>query len=223
MAFHYRLPEKEEINLYSINDDKQFSESGICLVKFQLPSKYSKLADYLWSGEWKKADEETDSVMLQVSNKEKRGVLIREDIQNFPCDDLRIIDYLWVYTSKGRFGFSVQKNIYQSLGGTSEYNEKVWDDFGDHVGWRVKESWVYDNEETSEVTFDTVASIRWIYYNEVTFNTTAPMGHLPVNNTRHVAAYHYTFSPLASRLVNCNISGQSVGYKHTQLNPNPNQ
>ncbi|MBO3463092.1 NACHT domain-containing protein [Aetokthonos hydrillicola Thurmond2011] len=43
MAVHYRLPEKEEINIHSINDDRQFSESGIRLAKFQLPSRCSEL------------------------------------------------------------------------------------------------------------------------------------------------------------------------------------
>ena len=157
MAVHYRLPKKEENN-----DDRQFSESGIRLVKFQLPSRYSKLADYLWSGEWKKADEETATVMLQVSKKENenKGYLNRKDIENFPCDDLRIIDELWVYASKGHFGFSVQKNIYQTLDGFGTSKYKVWNDFGDHVGWRVKGS-------------------NWISYGELTFDTRSPKGHLP--------------------------------------------
>ncbi|MBW4591295.1 GUN4 domain-containing protein [Aetokthonos hydrillicola Thurmond2011] len=206
MAVHYRLPEKEEINRYSINDDR------ICLVKFQLPSRYSKLADCLWSGEWKKADEETANLMLQVSKRENQGYLNVKDIENFPCDDLGRIDFLWVYASKGHFGFSVQKNIYQSLGGTSEYNERVWRNYGGRLGWRVKES--------------------WIYYTDVIFDTTAPGGHLPilygtVGSLCHVSSDRYTLlgivgmtqdksermwldvarlvSSLASRLVNCNI------------------
>ncbi|CCQ59603.1 GUN4 domain-containing protein, partial [Crocosphaera watsonii] len=43
---------------------------------------------------------------------------------NFPCEDLRIIDQLWVKYSNGQFGFSVQKQIYMDeLGGTKMYNE----------------------------------------------------------------------------------------------------
>nr|WP_243147621.1 GUN4 domain-containing protein [Scytonema sp. UIC 10036] len=141
MAVHYRLPKEEEINQYSINDDQNFSESGIRLVKFQLPSKYSQLADYLWSGEWKTADEETVKVMLQVAGRERERYLDVRDIENFPCSDLHIIDQLWVYASKGHFGFSVQKKIYQSLGGTREYNEKIWYAFCDSVGWKNKWKW----------------------------------------------------------------------------------
>jgi hypothetical protein len=141
MAVHYRLPFKEEINQSSINDDRLYSKSGIRLVKFQLPSRYSQLANYLWSGEWQKADEETAKVMFKVVNRKSQDDLDVRDIENFPCSDLRIIDQLWVYPSKGHFGFSVQKEIYQSLGGTGEYNDKMWHDFGDRVGWQTRGTW----------------------------------------------------------------------------------
>lgn len=38
--------------------------------------------------------------------------------------------------SQGHFGFSVQLEIYPSLGSTLEYTPKVWEKFGDRVGWR---------------------------------------------------------------------------------------
>jgi predicted NACHT family NTPase len=133
----YRLPTPEERSQHPIKNDQHLRDSGIRLVKFQLPSKYSQLADYLLSGEWRKADEETANVMLKVAGRENQGYLDVQDIENFPCSDLRIIDQLWVSTSKGLFGFSVQKNIYQSLGGTREYNERIWNAFGDRVGWRT--------------------------------------------------------------------------------------
>ena len=49
---------------------------------------------------------------------------------NFPCDDLRTIDQLWVHYSNGKFGFSVQKKIYMDeLGGTRDYDKKIWEEF----------------------------------------------------------------------------------------------
>ncbi|MEC4814957.1 MAG: effector-associated domain EAD1-containing protein [Scytonema sp. PMC 1069.18] len=59
----YRLPTKEERNQYPITDDQPFSDSGIRLVKFQLPTLYSQLTFYLLSGEWRKADKETAKVI----------------------------------------------------------------------------------------------------------------------------------------------------------------
>nr|WP_275527962.1 GUN4 domain-containing protein [Geitlerinema sp. PCC 9228] len=43
---------------------------------------------------------------------------------------------MWLKFSNGKFGFSVQKEIYQQLGGTREFDPEIWDQFGDTVGWR---------------------------------------------------------------------------------------
>ena len=121
---------------------------------------YSELRDLLKAGNWKEADEETRRVMLAVAKREKEGWLRVEDIDNFPCVDLHTIDQLWVKYSDGKFGFSLQKRIYKGLGGTRQYNEEIWEMFGEKVGWK--------NEEGN-----------WLYYRETTFNIKAPEGHLP--------------------------------------------
>lgn len=96
---------------------------------------YTKLRDLLADGKWEEADQETTRAMLQAAGREKEEWLRVGDIDEFPCEDLRTIDRLWKKYSQGRFGFSVQKEIYQSLGGTREYNEEVWDNFCEQVGW----------------------------------------------------------------------------------------
>ncbi len=106
---------------------------------------YTKLRDFLANGEWKEADEETALCMLQVAG-EYLGYLSVEGVDNFPCTDFRTIDQLWVKYSDGKFGFSVQKKIYKSLGGTKKYDREVWEKFGEKVGWRKGDEWVsYDN------------------------------------------------------------------------------
>ncbi|MFM9156775.1 MAG: GUN4 domain-containing protein, partial [Dolichospermum sp.] len=82
-------------------------------LKLDVGMDYSKLRDLLKAGEWKEADEETRRVMLAVAKRENEGSLDVESIDNFPCADLRTIDQLWVKYSDGKFGFSVQKRIYQ--------------------------------------------------------------------------------------------------------------
>ena len=83
----------------------------------KLESKdYSKLENFLDSGDWKEADQETFNLMLKVADREKEGFLDKESIDNFSCPDLRYIDELWVKSSNGRFGFSVQKSIIQKEG-----------------------------------------------------------------------------------------------------------
>jgi eukaryotic-like serine/threonine-protein kinase len=131
---------------------------------------YRKLRDLLAQGKWKEADEETARVMLAVAKREREGWLDVKDINNFPCEDLRTIDQLWVKYSDGKFGFSVQKRIYQGLGGTRQYNSDIWEKFGDKVGWRKrgngdKVGWRKGG--------------NWLYYKDITFDKKAPEGHLP--------------------------------------------
>ncbi|MFM6202731.1 MAG: GUN4 domain-containing protein [Dolichospermum sp.] len=134
-------------------------------LKSDVGMDYRKLRDLLKAGKWKEADEETRRVMLCVGEREREGWLNVESIDNFPCEDLSIIDKLWVKYSDGKFGFSVQKRIYQSFGGTREYNEDIWKKFGDNVGW-IKRGW----------------REKWVYYNDITFDKKAPEGHLPYSS-----------------------------------------
>ncbi|NES04601.1 MAG: protein kinase [Okeania sp. SIO2F4] len=108
---------------------------------------YENLRDLLAAGKWKEADMETGNCMFKLAGLEELGYLSEEDINNFPCEDLRTIDQLWVKYSNGKFGFSVQKQIYQSLGGTTKYDEKVWDAFGDKVGWRPGGEWLFGYDD----------------------------------------------------------------------------
>ena len=111
---------------------------------------YTKLRDLLAAGKWKEADQETAEVMLIAAGRTREGWLDVESIDNFPCEDLRTINQLWLHYSNGKFGFSVQKEIYSSLGGMREYNEEVWKNFSARVGWRKGETWL----SYSDLTFD---------------------------------------------------------------------
>ncbi|MEG4329785.1 serine/threonine-protein kinase [Microcoleus sp. herbarium5] len=128
---------------------------------------YINLRNLLAAGEWKEANKETARVMLKAAGREGKGWLNIESIEKFPCEDLRTIDQLWVKYSNGHFGFSVQKSIYQSLGGTSKYDEKVWEAFADQVGWRK-------NNYTTR-------------YEKLTFSLKAPPAHLPAWSARGYA------------------------------------
>ena len=52
------------------------------------------------------------------------------------------IDRLWMQYSNQKFGIKGQVKIYRDLGGTEEYNEEVWNSFGDRVGWKQGERWL---------------------------------------------------------------------------------
>ena len=155
---------------------------------------YTELRNFLKAGKWKEADRETYLVMLKVVGREDGDFIRDKELFNFPCTDLRTIDQLWVKYSNKRFGFSVQKKIYLEVGGVPDgnFSEEAWENFGVRVGWKVKGS--------------------WIYYLNCTFDTKAPVGHLPVRGHLPVVPRWrggreggQEYSSLASRLVNCNI------------------
>ncbi len=116
-------------------------------------SRYAQLENYLKAQQWKEADEETYRLMITAVGKEEGQWLEPEALRNFPCEDLKAIDGLWVQYSNGHFGFSVQKQIYVECGGTldGEYpSDEVWKKFGDRVGWRKDGNWLsYDELQPS--------------------------------------------------------------------------
>ncbi|MGK7928635.1 MAG: GUN4 domain-containing protein [Spirulina sp.] len=141
--------------------------------------RYQQLEAYLKNEEWEKADYETYRVMLQVVEKAKNLYLDEEDIQNFPCADLRTINDLWLKYSNGHFGFSVQKEIWLEEGGQpGKYDRVIFEKFGDRVSWRKNEEWTLGDIE---------------------YNLGAPRGHLPCGWGLG------GFSSLAQRLVDCRI------------------
>ncbi|MCZ8244393.1 MAG: GUN4 domain-containing protein [Microcystis sp. LE19-131.1A] len=118
---------------------------------------YRNLEDLLKRQQWKEADIITFETMLRICN--RHGFLRVEDIDIFPCEDLQIIDQLWLNYSQEKFGFSIQKQLFDQLNNGQQYNDKLWDDFGLIIGWRK------DNKN--------------IRYDRAIFDINAPRGHLP--------------------------------------------
>jgi hypothetical protein len=136
--------------------------SSSTLISSVTKVNYSKLRDLLAAGKWQDADLETYRAMVEATY---QGLIQNnqfnqdKELDNFPCEDLQIIDQLWVKYSNGKFGFSVQKEIYESLGGTKAKNPDILRKFSDVVGWRQ--------------------GTDWLYYYQLTFNLNASKGHLP--------------------------------------------
>ena len=149
---------------------------------------YTRLRDLLAAQKWKDADYETYLVMLKVLGRKEGDGIRSEELLNFPCTDLRTIDQLWVKYSNGRFGFSVQKKIYLEVGGKPDgnYYEEALKKFGDRVGWRVKST--------------------WIDYGKVTYDTYAPVGHLPWGGIVFLGAIRFYLTYLFSRIQTCKFS-----------------
>ncbi len=157
---------------------------------------YTRLRDLLAAGKWKEADQETLAVMLKAAGKDLENWLTQEDIKNFACTDLRTIDTLWTKYSKGNFGFSVQKEIWQRVGGNpGVFNEEAWFNFGERVGWRTTRH--------HQILFATWTTREWSYYSQISFNQNAPQGHLPRMWDEWRGGVEV--SSIAARLVKCNL------------------
>jgi GUN4-like len=141
------------------------------MLSFEKHIDYSLLRELLKKGNWRKADEETLRVMIRVVNRGERddisiSELSAENFRNFPCAELKTIDSLWVKYSDGKFGFSVQKKIYVECGAMLDGippNYEIWKGFSDRIGWGVSSTYSPP-----------------IRYDQVTYDMSAPKGHLPI-------------------------------------------
>lgn len=118
----------------------------------QASTHYLQLDDLLAARHWEQADRETERIMLAIAQREEEEWLTEEDMGNFPCEHLHCIDQLWLKHSHGKFGFTVQKRIYQNVGGTGNYIPEIWRAFGDRIGWRRQGKWLYSSEIIYDIT-----------------------------------------------------------------------
>ncbi|MGB3138930.1 MAG: GUN4 domain-containing protein [Nodosilinea sp.] len=107
--------------------------------------RYQPLQQLLKTGKLREADEETVRVILQEAGTPDREDLPPDAIRLFPCSVLRVIDRLWTTYTGGRFGFSVQLQLYQAEGGTLEnalaQDTVALNRLGERVGWRRNNQW----------------------------------------------------------------------------------
>ncbi len=95
---------------------------------------YDRLRELLETRQFDRADRETERLMRRIVGVDRQGYFEIDDLENFPSEDLAKIDSLWLENSDGRFGFSVQKRIYNEVG--DEYSQ-----LASRVGWVVGGQW----------------------------------------------------------------------------------
>lgn len=138
--------ELKQFNQQLSNLSERVARSEENLILVADVHKFKKLRDLLAAGDLREADWETIRVIQAIAGEPNLESITPDDIRLFSCDELRVIDSLWTTYSKGRFGFSVQMQIYQSVGGsldsTINQDNKVIEDFGKQVGWRKDDQWL---------------------------------------------------------------------------------
>ncbi|NJK39279.1 MAG: GUN4 domain-containing protein [Oscillatoriales cyanobacterium RM2_1_1] len=184
------LSHLESINLTELQQTterlNQWLDSQTSPVLSEVGIDYNPLADLLTQQEWRAADEFTWQAILTAVDRQQQGWLRVEDIEHFPCTDLRTIDQFWNAYSGQRFGLTTQQQIWESSAG--DYGT-----FCDRIGWREREN--------------------WRYYEDLNFDINAPEGHLPVLIWRKRACYGIGQGTAAEcltsfiyRLTSCNLN-----------------
>lgn len=155
--------ETKMITLFSRLETCNISESESDVELYSTKGvTYIQLRDLLAAGKWKEADQETAIIMLNVAGQQQKGWLNKNDIKQFPCADLLTINQLWLHYSKKHFGWSIQIQLWESVGGKpGDYDYETYKQFGGRVGWYINDQ---DN---------------WLGWDELTFSLDAPKGHLP--------------------------------------------
>ncbi len=119
---------------------------------------YSPLQRYLLNECYEDADRFTSSKLRELAGEKavKRGYVYFSEVESIPSIDLSTLDKLWVVYSRGKFGFTVQAKILDSLGGRYD---KLWP----RIGWKKDGIWTR-------------------YPKAFNWSIEAPNGHMPLVN-----------------------------------------
>lgn len=145
--------------------------NGIIPLKSERNIDYKPLQNLLIEQNFQAADSLTRLKLCELAGEAamQRKWLYFTEVDRFPATDLNTINSLWWLYSEGKFGFSVQRQLWLSL-------EK------DFVKLWLKIGWKKDNHWTQ-------------YPHEFTWDLSAPPGHLPLlNQLRGVQVIKSLFS-----------------------------
>ncbi len=150
--------------LFNSNSDKakEFLQmhfpKGVVPLESERNIDYTQLQILLAKQDFQAADRMTIQKMCEVAGPStvQRKWLYFTEVDNFPIADLQTINKLWLVHSEGKFGFSVQREIWLGQG-------KKWDNLWTKIGWKDGNNWTR-------------------YPNGFTWDLSAPRGHLPLSN-----------------------------------------
>lgn len=131
---------------------------GIVPLRSEAAVDYAPLQRLLAEQNFQAADLLTLQKMCEVvgASAVQRKWLYFTEIEQFPSADLQTLNALWLAHSEGKFGFSVQRELWLGVG-------KNWDQLWSKIGWRSGSLWTR-------------------YPQSFTWNLSAPRGHLPLSN-----------------------------------------
>ncbi|WP_013324766.1 GUN4 domain-containing protein [Gloeothece verrucosa] len=135
-----------------------FFPTGVIPLKSERNIDYQTLQQCLARADFQEADNLTRSLLCELAGEAaiQRKWLYFTEVEQFPSTDLNTLNALWWIHSEGKFGFSVQRRIWQSVG---KDFAKLWP----KIGWKNGNNWTQ-------------------YPDEFIWDLSAPQGHLPLLN-----------------------------------------
>ena len=136
--------------IYDANtpETKEFLEAnfptGVVALASDRDVDYSNLQKLLTQREFEQADVMTMQKLCELAGASavERKWLYFTEVDSLPIADLQTIDKLWRVHSEGKFGFSVQRKIWLSVG--KDFN-KLWP----KIDWKEGNNWTrYPGEFT---------------------------------------------------------------------------
>nr|QUE28932.1 Ycf53 [Madagascaria erythrocladioides] len=122
----------------------------------QFHQYYIELQNLLLHDSFLEADKLTSRMLCLMANVKVRNWLYFSDISNITPKELEMLDNLWKIYSKGKFGFSIQRQIWLN-------NNQNWDVLWQKLGWQKN-------------------NVLCRYPEEFIWTLLAPTGHLPLSN-----------------------------------------
>lgn len=156
----------EAVNAESRPSVVRAAVDPVCLVSAK-GIDYKPLMEQLRVGDFKMADQTTRDVLIEMAGKEamKRGYVYWTEARQLPNEDLATVENLWLHYSDGKFGYTVQKNVWRLQKG-------VFDKFCDKIGWTT----------TDDITGQP-RKRRWFGDSEFLYSLEeAPKAHLPLTS-----------------------------------------
>lgn len=133
-------------------------DSGVVPLRSEQNIDYLPLQRLLAKQSFQAADDLTLNKLCELSGPAavKRKWIYFTEVEQYPIPDLQTINQLWLVHSEGKFGYSVQRQLWLSVG-------RNWDVLWPKINWRSGRNWT-----------------RWP--DEFTWDLSAPKGHLPLSN-----------------------------------------
>lgn len=97
-------------------DDSRSPSEAISAVelKTERDIDFTRLKQLLIDGDFKQADDEARSILLKCAGEsaQARGWIYFTEVATIPSSDMKTIDDLWIASSQGKFGYSVQRKVH---------------------------------------------------------------------------------------------------------------